>query len=190
MNRQQLITMFQMRNIDNISIKLPPSMTLTPSAVLILFVERRGQIKVILTRRTKHLRHHPGQISFVGGKADADDRNLRDTALRETFEELGISAKKITIFSELPNFFTITGFDIKPYLAFIEPDAIITANKDEVADVIEIDLQEFIHHNAHFVINVPRNGIQYPIHFKPSAVWPIWGATAAMLEQIRLVIRD
>ncbi|EKM33797.1 NUDIX domain protein, partial [Vibrio harveyi] len=66
------------------------SLKLREAAVLIGFVEREQGLQVILTKRAEHLKHHPGQISFPGGKFEDDDQVLVNTALREAEEEIGI----------------------------------------------------------------------------------------------------
>ncbi|WP_025620955.1 NUDIX hydrolase, partial [Vibrio parahaemolyticus] len=75
---------------------------LRDAAVLIGFVDRPEGLQVILTKRAEHLRHHPGQISFPGGKFEPEDIHLVNTALRETNEEVGIEDKHIHVFGQLP----------------------------------------------------------------------------------------
>ncbi|WP_155488197.1 NUDIX hydrolase, partial [Vibrio harveyi] len=74
------------------------SLKLREAAVLIGFVERDQGLQVILTKRAEHLKHHPGQISFPGGKFEDDDQVLVNTALREAEEEIGIHQTDIRVF--------------------------------------------------------------------------------------------
>lgn len=88
---------------------------LRKASVLIGFVEREHGLNIIFTRRARHLKHHPGQISFPGGKYEASDSNLAETALRETFEEVGIDRNKIEIFGQMPELVTISKFTVTPF---------------------------------------------------------------------------
>src|SRR5580704_16548302 len=87
---------------------------LTPAAVLILVVGRPGGPAILFTQRTAHLHDHAGQISFPGGRAEPGDATAIATALRETWEEIGIEAKKVEILGQLPNYLTRTGFCVTP----------------------------------------------------------------------------
>jgi len=187
MTKDQLITKFQLSNVRPIDHAFASFSRLIPCAVLIPLVVRDNQINIILTKRTSHLRHHPGQISFPGGKVDHADTSLQYTALRENFEELGIDQAKVKIFGSLPKLQTITGFDIKPFIAFIDSNAMFTPNPGEVSDVIELPLAQVLDSQAHFTLNVPRQKTTHIVYFKPTGGWPIWGATAAIIEQLRLV---
>jgi len=184
--KDQLITRFVLNRLEHIGNDFSSFMQLTPSAVLIPLVERDGQINIILTKRASHLRHHPSQISFPGGKVDQGDSSLKYTALRENFEELGIRHGQVSVFGNLPNLHTITGFDIKPFIGFIDPSAAFNPNANEVAQVIELPLQQLLHSHDHFTLHVPRNNNTHLVYFKPTGGWPIWGATAAIIEQLRL----
>ena len=70
---------------------------LTAAAVMLVFIERDNELFLLLTKRANHLKHHAGQISFPGGKAEATDKDLIDTAIRETNEEIGLSIKRENI---------------------------------------------------------------------------------------------
>lgn len=187
MTRDQLITRFQLSNFSRVSSDFSSLAPFTSSAVLIPLVVRNDQINIILTKRTSHLRHHPNQISFPGGKADIDDSSLMYTALRENYEELGIGETQVDIFGNLPNLQTITGFDIKPFIGFIDSSARFCPNPHEVADIIELPLAQVLESEAHFTLRVPRKNSSHLVYFKPTGGWPIWGATAAIIEQLRLV---
>ena len=82
------------------------------AAVLIALVEsENGEgLQVLLTKRASHLRHHPSQVSFPGGKVEKEDISLIDTALREAYEEIGLSREAITVLGQLPPYQTISGF--------------------------------------------------------------------------------
>jgi len=188
MNKSQLMMAFQLGNFRPIDYFFPTIAKLTASAVLVPLVVRDGEIYLILTKRTSHLRHHPDQIAFPGGKVDATDINLLATALRENHEELGIREQQVTIFGSLPNLHTVTGFDIKPYIGFIDSDALFTPNPQEVSAVIELPLTQVLQNPAHFTLDVPRKDRVHTVYFKPTGGWPIWGVTAAIIEQLRLVI--
>lgn len=185
MKKQEVLNRFTMRTLAPTQLEIK-HLSLKQSAVLVPLIERNNQIFVILTKRAAHLRHHPGQISFPGGKADSIDRDLEATALRETHEELGIDANQVNIFGELPFHDTITGFRIKPYIGFVQDNVVMNANAGEVSEVIEIPLVDFIKNRHHFMIPVIRPQISVNVYFKPTAGHAIWGATAAILEQLQL----
>lgn len=187
MTRDQLITRFLLSNFSRLGSDFSSLAPFKSSAVLIPLVVRNDQINIILTKRTSHLRHHPSQISFPGGKMDHDDSSLMYTALRENYEELGIGQNQVSIFGNLPNLQTITGFDIKPFIGFIDPNVKFNPNPQEVADVIELPLSKVLKSDAHFSLSVPRKNSYHSVYFKPTEGWPIWGATAAIIEQLRLV---
>lgn len=185
MKKQDVLSRFTMRALAPTQLEIT-HIKLKKSAVLIPLVERNNQIFIILTKRAAHLRHHPGQISFPGGKVDAVDKNLQATALRETHEELGIDASNVNVFGELPYHDTITGFRIKPYIGFVKEDAIMTANIGEVSEIIEIPLVNFLHNEHHFMIPILRPKKSVNVYFKPTSGHAIWGATAAIIEQLQL----
>ncbi|MCG6507008.1 CoA pyrophosphatase, partial [Vibrio parahaemolyticus] len=106
------------------------SLSLRKASVLIGFVERPTGLNVVLTKRAAHLKHHPGQISFPGGKYEESDGTLYQTAMRETREEIGIQEDQIEILGQLPELVTVSKFAVTPVLAFISPDykTLIDAN--------------------------------------------------------------
>lgn len=189
MNRQQLITRFNLRVLSHTQLSVK-HLRLKRSAVLLPLIERDNEMVLVLTKRSPHLRHHPGQISFPGGKFDQEDGDLRYTAKRETFEELGIGASDIELFGELPYHDTITGFRIKPYIAFVKNDVDFTVNDGEVSEIIEVPVKEFLSNPRHFILPIVRPQIKVDVYFKPCQGHAIWGATAAIIEQFRLLLED
>ncbi|MDQ2823390.1 MAG: CoA pyrophosphatase, partial [Pseudomonadota bacterium] len=84
------------------------------AAVLVPLVRRAGGLTMLLTQRTAHLNHHPGQISFPGGRAEAYDSSPIETALRESEEEIGLQRRHTDIIGVLPDYITGTGYRVTP----------------------------------------------------------------------------
>jgi len=91
---------------------------LTPAAVLVPIINRISGLTVLLTQRTAHLRDHAGQVSFPGGRREAQDVDAVATALREAQEEVGLDPARIEILGLLPEYRTGTGFASRPWSAW------------------------------------------------------------------------
>ena len=154
---------------------------LTPASVLFPIVLRPGGATVLLTQRTAHLRDHPGQISFPGGRAEPEDSSPAHTALREAEEEVGLLPAHIEIAGYLPEYRTGTGFSITPVVAMVTPPFDLRPDSFEVAEVFEVPLA--------FLLD-PANHQQHTMHYRgklrsycamPYGSYFIWGATAGMI---------
>ena len=158
--------------------------TLTPASVLFPIVLRPGEPTVLLTQRTAHLRDHPGQISFPGGRAEPHDPSPAHTALRETEEEVGLLPAHIEIAGYLPEYRTSTGFRVTPVVAMVTPPFDLHPDPFEVAEVFEVPLA--------FLLD-PVNHRQHSLHYRgrlrsyyamPYGDYFIWGATAGMIMSL------
>lgn len=158
------------------------------AAVLIALVERGNKLHVIFTERALHLRHHPGQVSFPGGKHEQFDENLQQTAIRETDEEIGIKAEQIEIIGQLPPLATTSGFEVLPVIAFVDPNFELIIDADEVQTVFEVPLNFLLNpknvHLQHLTANKKRH-FTYCIGYKNHL---IWGATAQMLKNLQRLL--
>ncbi|HNB05532.1 MAG TPA: CoA pyrophosphatase, partial [Thauera aminoaromatica] len=90
-----------------------------PAAVLVPLVVRGEAPSVLLTRRTDHLHHHPGEISFPGGRLEDDDPSPVHAALRETEGEIGLARRHVELIGALPDYFTGTGFRVTPVVGLV-----------------------------------------------------------------------
>ncbi len=167
----------------------------TAAAVLIPLFEvaeapkAPATVRVLLTRRTEDVRTHKGQISFPGGARDAADADLEATALRETHEEIGLPPASVRIIGRLPDFHTITGFVVAPFVGVIAHPHVLRPNPREIAEVIEPALDEFVQPGVLRAQTVEYRGIRRAVLFyhlsRPDgAETVVWGATAAMLKQL------
>lgn len=171
-------------NHEELADLLPPGPQIE-SAVLVGLVPREHSTQVLLTRRTDGLRHHGGQVSFPGGRIEASDIGPITAAIRESNEEIALTARQISPLGFLDPFATISGFRVVPIVAAIDPAYVAVPNPDEVADVFEVPLD---------FLMAPENLRRVEVDYRGRrrAVleydWPgqrIWGATAAMLFNLR-----
>ena len=122
---------------------------LMPASVLFPIVLRGAEPSVLLTQRTDHLRDHPGQISFPGGRVEAEDLSPAHTALREAREEIGLSSEHVETVGYLPEYRTGTGYRITPVVAFLRPPFDLIPDSHEVAEVFEVPLSFLMNPDNH-----------------------------------------
>jgi 8-oxo-dGTP pyrophosphatase MutT (NUDIX family) len=152
-----------------------------PAAVLIPVVEH-AQPTVLLTQRAAHLNDHAGQISFPGGKIDATDAAPLDAALREAWEEIGLSREFIDPIGYLDLYATGFGFRILPTLARVKPGFTLRINETEVDDAFEVPLSFLMDPANHQLHSKEFRGIERSYYAMPFAERYIWGATAGILR--------
>nr|WP_231874551.1 CoA pyrophosphatase [Azoarcus sp. KH32C] len=157
---------------------------LRPAAVLVPLVARLGDVTVLLTRRTDHLHHHPGQISFPGGRVEETDVSSVMTALRETEEEIGLPPDKVELLGELPEYVTGTGFRITPVVGLVHPPFELKLDTFEVAEAFEVPLSYFLDPANHQRHSREYQGRMRQYYAMPYAGHFIWGATAGMLVSL------
>jgi 8-oxo-dGTP pyrophosphatase MutT (NUDIX family) len=161
-----------------------PTEELRPAAVLVPLVRRDAGLTVLLTQRTDHLYDHAGQISFPGGRAEAHDASAAATALRETFEEIGLPHALVEVLGELPAYITVTGYRVTPVVGLVSPPPALRLDAFEVAEAFEVPLAFFLDPGNH-----QRNTLQYQGRTRHYYAMPyeqryIWGATAGMLMNL------
>ncbi len=164
------------------------------ASVLVPLVMRNRGLTVLLTERTTHLSSHSGQVAFPGGKADPEDADAIDTALREAEEEIGLERKFVQVLGTLPIYTTGSAFLVTPVVALVRPDHVVTANPHEVADVFEVPLDFLMdpaNHRRHVVdwAGSRREWLSMP-YTDATAERFIWGATAGMLRNFYRFLSD
>ena len=153
------------------------------AAVLMPLVrnEALGRWEVIFTKRAEHLKHHPGQISFPGGGYEAQDRDLSETATRETFEEIGISQNKIQLIGRLPQQQTVSQYNVTPFVGIVEQDYQFKIDENEVAEVFTAPFDFVTDLTNQKRVTETINGHQYNFYVIQYKHYNIWGATAKIL---------
>jgi len=161
----------------------------TPAAVLVPLV-LRDDLSVLLTRRTDHLHHHPGQISFPGGRVEEGDDSPVATALRETYEEIGLDAAHVELLGALPDYLTGTGFRVTPVVGLVSTPFELALDAFEVAEAFEVPLSHFLDPTNHQRHSLQVEGRTRHFHAMPYGDYYIWGATAGMLMSLYRVLSD
>jgi len=165
-----------------------PSAALRPAAVLVPLIDRAEGMTVLLTQRTAHLSAHAGQISFPGGRIEADDHDAVAAALRETEEEVGLSRERVVVIGRLDTYVTGTGFEITPMVGLIEPPYPLTIDPFEVAEAFEVPLsyvRDPRNHNRTERESAGRTRVFFVLPYEGRN---IWGATAGMLVNLAEVL--
>lgn len=158
--------------------------TYRPAAVLMPLVERSGGINLLLTKRSSHLKHHPGQIAFPGGKVDETDASPAAAALREAHEEIALSPEHATLLGQMPHHKTVTAFEVHPFVARIDPRFDPVPEPGEVAEVFEVPLAH-VTNPANYLVEGRRwRGHKRHYYVVPYGPYYIWGATARMLRML------
>jgi 8-oxo-dGTP pyrophosphatase MutT (NUDIX family) len=158
---------------------------LVPAGVLIPIIERAGQLSLLLTQRSADLKHHPGQISFPGGRMEDSDRNIRDTALRETHEEVGIHPGEVDVAGYLEPAPTVTGYAVTPVVGVVDAAFELTIDTSEVDHAFEVPFGFLMDSRNQQYSEREFHGARVPIVEFNFEQRRIWGATASMLIALR-----
>ena len=153
------------------------------SAVLVPLFEEDGVARLILTKRPDTMPSHRGEIAFPGGKLEPDlDADLRDTALREAAEEIGLARDAVEIVAELDGIGTVASrFVIAPFVGFLPGRPALRPDPREVVKVFDIALSELLAAGVHHAEQWHNPLVEREVHFFDLADETIWGATARIL---------
>ena len=160
------------------------------SSVMIPLYEEDDQVHMILTRRSKMMRHHTSEISFPGGNSEPEDTDEWSTAKREAYEEINLDPALPKKIGTLESFITVGSKSfVTPVVATLEGRPELKANPYEVEKILHVPLTELLLPEVyHEEVWELRNGIQRNIHFFELIGDTVWGATGSMIKQFLTII--
>jgi len=155
------------------------------SVLLLLFVED-SELKACLIKRPEHMKHHAGQIALPGGRIEKEETAL-ETALRETWEEIGITSDQIEILGSLSELYVqVSRFQIHPFVGWLDKKPEYVINKSEVEKTISFPVKLINNSFDEVELNTFSGKLKVPcIQFEGEI---IWGATAMILSEFRDVL--
>lgn len=167
-----------------------PSSSHIAAAVLVPLIVRDEGLSVLLTLRSNHLHHHPGQICFPGGRIEASDASPTMAAIRETEEEVGLGADRLEILGRLPEYFSRTGFRVVPVVALVHPPFELRLDPAEVAESFEVPFGFLMDESNHRQVDTEFQGRPRRVVSMPYGERNIWGTTAAILVSLHRFLRE
>ena len=161
-----------------------PDAELSSAAVLVAITDR-AEPGVHFTLRRDNMRSHAGQVAFPGGRIDPGE-DVVTAALREAEEEIGLPPAAVELWGAADPYRTVTNFLVTPILGMVPPDLVLFPHEHEVADLFEAPLSFVLDPANQHRMSVELQGATrhyYQINWNGRR---IWGATAAMLVNLRL----
>lgn len=157
------------------------------SAVMILLFHEDEKLKVIFIRRSHYVGVHAGQIAFPGGRFEEEDVDVKNTALREIQEEIGITADQIEILGRITDIYVPpSNFLISVFVGYLNAKPVYTLDKYEVAEIIEIELEDFfaddVIQEKEFIVPSDNYSVLAPYYKVANA--EVWGASAMVMTEL------
>jgi len=177
-------------NVKNAGDTLRPIADYSEASILVIFINNEidQESYILITQRKKNLRKHAGQVAFPGGRKEVADKNLLETALRETEEEINLSKDNYDIIGDLPNFYTGTGYVVTPFIALMKSESnwqnLISPNPEEVEKIFTPKSMELLSPKFHIREKSPIKSsmlMTWRINYNNEN---IWGLTARVLVTI------
>lgn len=159
------------------------------AAVLVPLFKKGEGCHIVFTRRSDNVRYHKGEISFPGGVFDERDLELQRTALRETFEEIGLKEHDVQIIGVLDDIITITQFIVTPFIGLFHYPYPFKLSPIEIAELIEIPISALLDEGCFSEREVIRGTGKEVVYAYQYENHLIWGATARILKQFLEMIQ-
>lgn len=150
--------------------------------------QRQEERFFLLTRRTQKVETHKGQISFPGGMTETESETLSQTALRETWEEIGLAPSHVRLLGQFDEYQSINGLIVTPFVGWIEPPVHLNPSPDEVEEILQVPFSLFQDKTHRRVEIRKRSGQDLPVYFYRYRRREIWGLTARIIRDFLILI--
>jgi len=161
------------------------------AAVMMLFYPKNGRTHLVLIVRNSYEGIHSAQIAFPGGKYEIEDLNFENTALRETYEEIGVSPDFMEIIKSFTHIYIPpSNFMVYPFMGICKEEITFIPDSSEVAKIIELPLSDFLDDTLIVTVNMSTSyGINCVVPAFKIEEHVVWGATAMMLSELKDVLK-
>jgi len=160
--------------------------------IALFYPDENLQTKFLLILRKTYEGIHSAQVGFPGGKLEIHDHSLKEAAIRETFEEVGVPKNDIIVIHELSGvYIPPSNFYVHPFIALTEKRPFFILQEDEVEAIIEVDLQHFLDENVIMTNRVKASyniDVEVPTFLLNGHI--VWGATAMILSEIKDLLKE
>jgi len=161
------------------------------AAVMMLFYPKKGRTHLVLIVRNSYEGIHSAQIAFPGGKYETEDLNFSNTALRETYEEIGVSPNFMEIIKSFTHIYIPpSNFMVYPFMGICKEEITFIPDSNEVSKIIELPLSDFLDDTLIVTVNMSTSyGINCVVPAFKIEEHIVWGATAMMLSELKDVLK-
>ncbi|MGR3502132.1 CoA pyrophosphatase [Pseudaestuariivita sp.] len=166
----------------NAGFVLPEGRKVRDAAVLVPILQTSQGLRLLLTKRSSALKHHPGQVAFPGGKCDPEDADTTATALREAWEEVRLPPEAVQVVGALPPHETVTSFTMTPVVGLIDAPFDVVVEPNEVAEAFTVPLGHALDLSRFRIEGRMWRGQMRRYYAVPFGPYYIWGATARILR--------
>lgn len=172
--------------LDELTVQLAQSeneLSSPSDAAVLLALTNEPDPEIWLTRRRDDLRHHAGEVSLPGGRREAQDKDDIATALRESWEEIGLQPESVSILGLLPAQYSRTGQTVRPVVGVVPGGLILVPQESEVARIFSVRLADLIDTlpGRHRIL-FGRQPLELPAYFLNDEI--IWGLTGRVIVNL------
>ncbi len=168
---------------------MPNSNKARESSVLILMYMKNNKLFIPFIQRATYNGAHSGQVSLPGGKSEPSDKNLLETALRETWEEIGVKSDNMEILGSLTStYIPNSNYNVTPYIAYLPESPTFVPDSYEVDNIIEAPLLKLIAPETICSFEKHINGHTIKAPYFNINDYQIWGATAMIISEFKELI--
>ncbi len=152
-------------------------------AAVLLVISGQAEPNILLTERAAHMRRHAGEVAFPGGKRDEIDATLLDTALRETYEEIGLPQTQVEVLGQLSPLISRYDVQVTPFVGIVSEQISLRRNPQELQSILHVPLSFLAEPTNMQVDDVPYQGRLRKVPRFQYQHYSIWGITALILVE-------
>lgn len=159
-------------------------------AAVLVPVTEEAVPHIILTRRASHMSSHAGEVAFPGGKRDATDASVIQTALRESREEIGLPEQAVEVVGSLDVFVSRVGLRVQPIVGMVAPEQLLVPNPDEIESIFRVPVEFFLTGEVSYTHRFRFMGQEVTVPSFNYGDYVIWGLTAFMIVDLMKRVYD